>query len=103
MSVASRDTRVGDLLLLESDDRVLADCVLLRAATNDKSSLQNAIQADDSDNNSNDERIPKIAECFFQCRGLQLLELTSHRELSFDGDTYNGDEIISAVKEILLD
>ncbi len=31
VAVASRDIRVGDILVLDSDDRVPADCVLLRA------------------------------------------------------------------------
>ncbi len=34
-TVASRDIRVGDVLMLESDDRVPADCVLLRAIPNE--------------------------------------------------------------------
>lgn len=32
-TIASRDIRVGDVLVLESDDRVPADCVLLRAVS----------------------------------------------------------------------
>lgn len=36
-TVASRDIRVGDVLMLESDDRVPADCVLLRAIPNEGS------------------------------------------------------------------
>lgn len=34
--VASRDIRVGDVLVLDSDDRVPADCVLLRAIPNER-------------------------------------------------------------------
>eukprot|EP00171_Calliarthron_tuberculosum_P016184 IDg16184t1 len=62
VTVASRDIRVGDVLILDSDDRVPADCVLLRAIPNERI---NSTTDEDANSPTNEGQTGDVPDSLF--------------------------------------